>query len=203
MLTNLKNKYFIGDLSLQDADILVQFANSSENILEFGAGGSTQLLSQSAAKRIICIETDLGWVYKTRKKLEILNTAEKVTFLDYTEQFNQQFDMIFVDGVDHLRRQFAVNTWQYLKVGGVMIFHDTRRWQDFQNAAWIAQIYFLEISKIDVNIPASDNKYSNMTVLYKKASEPYVNWNYSENKPLWSYGIEDPPNDDLWVYSVE
>lgn len=203
MLIHLKNKKFIGDLSLQDADILTQYASQSKTILEFGSGGSTQILSQSGVEKIISIETDPQWITKTQKKLQTLGTAHKVTFLDYREQFDQQFDMIFVDGIYQLRKQFAINTWRYLKIGGMMLFHDTRRFQDFQNAAWIAQLYHTEISRIDVNAPASDSQASNISVIHKKISEPYVNWNETEGKPLWSYGSGEPPSTDLWEYNAK
>lgn len=84
-----------------------------------------------------------------------------------------------------------------------MLFHDTRRFQDFQNAAWIAQLYHTEISRIDVNAPASDSQASNISVIHKKISEPYVNWNETEGKPLWSYGSGEPPSTDLWEYNAK
>lgn len=200
MLIHLKNKKFIGDLSLQDADILVQYADQSRDILEFGSGGSTQLLSQSAVNSIISIETNASWIEKTQKKLQTLNTAHKVTFLPYTDQFYQEFDMIFVDGVWNLRQQFATETWKNLRVGGVMLFHDTRRDFDFENMLLVSRRFYTEISAIDVNARASDGQSSNISVIHKKSPEPYVNWNETENKPLWSYGSGEPPTDELWSY---
>jgi spermidine synthase len=198
MLTNLQNIKFIGDLSLEDADILAGYARNARSILEFGAGGSTQIFAQFTADHIISVETDQSWITLTETRLKKLDKI--VDFIPYTTQFNQTFDMIFVDGVDHLRRDFAIETWKYLKSNGIMVFHDTRRFQDFQNAAWIAQLYFNEIKRIDVNAPASNGATSNMTILHKKQHEPYVNWNDEENKPEWAYGRPDGEDHELWEY---
>jgi spermidine synthase len=198
MLTNLQNIKFIGDLSLEDADILAGYARNARSILEFGAGGSTQIFAQFTADHIISVETDQSWITLTETRLKKLDKT--VDFIPYTTQFNQTFDMIFVDGVDHLRRDFAIETWKYLKSNGIMVFHDTRRFQDFQNAAWIAQLYFNEIKRIDVNAPASNGATSNMTILHKKQHEPYVNWNDEENKPEWAYGRPDGEDHELWEY---
>ena len=196
----LKNKSFIGDLSLQDADIISEYASQSKHILEFGSGGSTQLLAQWSATKIISVETNPHWIQTTKNNLMNIPFATTVEFLDYTTQFNLQFDLIFVDGVEHLRREFAIETWKYLNAGGTMLFHDTRRFLDFQNAAWVAQLYHNEISRIYVNATASDGVSSNITVIHKKPYEDYINWNYSENKPLWAYGISDGLDHPMWSY---
>lgn len=179
---------FIGDLSLQDAEVLYTIGQKSSSILEFGCGGSTQIFSQCNPTTLYSLETDPLWVDVTSKRLQKVS-GSPVTFIDQINKIpDTMFDLIFVDGVDYLRKQFAIDTWSKLQVGGVMIFHDTRRFQDFQNAAWVAQLYFNEISKIEVNAPGSDGKSSNMTILYKKQYEPYVNWNHVEGKPLHAYG---------------
>jgi len=204
MLTNLDKIKFIGDLSLQDADILAKFGRQSKSIIEFGSGGSTQIFSQCGCNSVTSIETDPNWINLTKKRLSQLNEASVVEFFSYTHLdkiiFGKQYDLIFVDGVDHLRREFAITTWKYLQVGGVMIFHDTRRFNDFQNVAWIAQLYFNEINRIDINLAASDGISSNMTVIHKKSYEPYQNWNHTENKPLWAYGSQ-PNTEDIPLWS--
>lgn len=198
MLSTLGKIKFIGDLSLEDADVLAGHAQNSKSILEFGVGGSTQVMAQCGADHMRCVDTDQAWIEITAKRLTQLKNATPVMFTTYTTNFAEQYDLILVDGVDHLRREFAINTWQYLKSGGVMLFHDTRRFQDFQNAAWVAQLYFNEISSIDVNARASNGCSSNITVLHKKTLEPYVNWNHTENKPAWAYGAIMDENLPLW-----
>lgn len=198
MLSTLGKIKFIGDLSLEDADVLAGHAQNSHAILEFGVGGSTQVMAQCGADHMRCVDTDKTWIEITAKRLTQIENATPVMFSSYTTNFAEQYDLILVDGVDHLRREFAINTWQYLKAGGVMLFHDTRRFQDFQNAAWVAQLYFNEISSIDVNARASNGQSSNITVLHKKTLEPYVNWNHTENKPAWAYGSVMDENLPLW-----
>ena len=205
MLTNLGKFKFIGDLSLQDADVLVNYGKRSAKILEFGVGGSTQLLAQCKPEELFSVETDFAWVNLTRTRLDKIEDKKDPVFLNYDQIASitnvHKFDLIFVDGVDNLRRDFAIKTWASLKDDGVMIFHDTRRHQDFQNAAWVAQLYFNELEWIDVNCRASDFKSSNMTVLCKKPHEPYVNWNHAEDKPLWAYSIPGTDNPELWSQS--
>jgi predicted O-methyltransferase YrrM len=198
MLTHINGLKWIGDLSLEDADILASYAKQSKQILEFGCGGSTQILAQCQPSVLISVDTDSRWIDITKTRLEKLTNIPQVLFQTYTTSFNQSFDLILVDGVDNLRREFAIETWKYLSVGGVMMFHDTRRFQDFQNAAWVAQLYFNEISKIDVNAQTSNGKSSNITIIHKKAHEPYVNWNHTENKPQWAYGTLDGEQ-ELWI----
>ena len=200
MLEYLTNKQFTGDLSLQDADVLAKWASQSKHILEFGSGGSTQIMAQCGANSIISIETEASWIDLTTKRLSQLTTDTQVTFMGYTTEFDREFDLIFVDGLWAHRFEFATNVWKYLKPTGVMIFHDTRRDFDFANAVDVAKVFFNEISQIDVNAPATDSASSNMTVLHKKLPEPYVNWNDTEGKPSWAYGIPDGVDRPLWAY---
>lgn len=186
---------FIGDLSIQDAKVLVKLGSQAKHILEFGAGGSTQIFAQCKPKTLISVETDLHWVQLTEKRIKKLSDITEPLFINYGRHPQQPFDLIFVDGVDNLRKEFAIDTWNLLTVGGVMVFHDTRRFIDFANAAWIAQLHFNEISKIEVNVDDS-----NMTVIYKKQYQPYENWNYTEGKPLWAYGgVPDTEDKELWT----
>jgi hypothetical protein len=109
------------------------------------------------------------------------------------------FDLIFVDGIDKLRLEFAMQTWNFLAPDGFMIFHDTRRQGDFANLCNLATQHWNEIKRIDVNKPASNGVSSNISVIHKKVKEEYVNWNYAENKPLWTYGVNHMPKDaKLW-----
>ncbi|CAB4145697.1 AdoMet_MTases domain containing protein [uncultured Caudovirales phage] len=190
----MSNIKFIGDLSIQDALILAEFAKKSDYILEFGSGGSTQIFAQCLPKIVISVETSPKWIEITQKRLKMIDNISKVQFTTYDNYPIQKYDLIFVDGVDELRRDFAIKTWELLTVDGFMIFHDTRRFADFQNATWIAQLFHNEINRMDINI-----RNSNMTVIHKKIAQPYVNWNLSEDKPIWAYGAAPNPDGDvLW-----
>lgn len=198
-LKNLSRVSFIGDLSLQDADILAMYSSRANHILEFGAGGSTQIFAQCCSTRVVSVETSPEWIEKTKINLNKIEDKCDIHFVDYSTDFPIQFDIIFVDGVDHLRVDFSEKTWRNLRVGGVMIFHDTRREYDFKNAMQVVLKNFNEISAVEINAKASDGKSSNLTVIYKKNYEGYVDWNQSENKPLWAYGVtDDSVNQQLW-----
>lgn len=200
MLLHLESISFLGDLSLEDADVLAGWAKKSSCILEFGAGGSTQILSQCGAAYILSIETNPAWVEITQSRLNKLKNNTPVVFQNYTTQFDRNYNMIFVDGLWYQRLEFATAAWQHLEVGGVMLFHDTRRDFDFEIAMKTAQNHYLEIERIDVNARATNGKSSNITVLHKKANEPYVNWNTVEGKPQWAYGVPDGTDHPLWSY---
>lgn len=192
--SNLKGIAFVGDLSLEDADLLAYYGYQSRNILEFGSGGSTQIFAQCGPEVLVSVETDINWIEKTKNRISGVLGAVHPEFVSYGDHPEKQYDLIFVDGVDDRRRDFAINTWKLLSNDGVMLFHDTRRFPDFANAAWVAQLHHNEIKLIEVN--AND---SNMTIIHKKPHQPYVNWNESEGKPLWAYGAYPNPNgDELW-----
>lgn len=202
MHQNLKNLAWIGDLSLEDADVLAGYARRSSQALEFGAGGSTQILAQCCKESVVSVETSSHWVALTKKRLDKLPTQVPVTFVDYQTEFDRMFDLIFVDGVYHLRQGFAFDTWKNLRVGGVMLFHDTRRWWDVEYALDTAKKFSNQVKQIDINACASNGVSSNITVLHKKIEEPYVNWNELENKPIWAYGaVPDTEDYPLWSYN--
>lgn len=191
MQTKIK---FLGDLSIQDAKILVEYGSKSKKILEFGVGGSTQIFSQCKPELLVSVETSQYWIDITKTRLSKLTDIVSPVFVNYDEHPKDKYDLIFVDGVDDLRKEFAINTWELLNVNGVMIFHDTRRFADFSNATWVAQLHWNEITKIDVNF-----NDSNMTIIHKKEHQPYVNWQEAENKPAWAYGATPLDNEELWT----
>ena len=178
------NVTFIGDLSIKDAELLEAFARRSPIVLEFGSGGSTQVFDQCGCS-VVSVETSQKWIDKTKKRV-----SPKVQFIAYQTEFQCEFDLIFVDGIDELRRDFALKTWRYLKVGGVMIFHDTRRSLDFENAIALMREHFNEIWHVEVNA-RMEGVSSNCTVIHKKRHEPYLNWTELEGKPRSAYGYEN------------
>lgn len=181
---------FIGDLSKEDAIVLEFYGLVSPMILEFGAGGSTQIFAQCMPELLISVETSQEWINKTKRNIERFRPCTDPVFVQYGSHPRQEYDLIFVDGVWDLRKDFAQSTWPLLKVGGQMIFHDTRRWFDAENALLTAKMYFDEVDTIHMN---TDN--SNCTVLRKRTKIEYVNWNLSEGKPAWAYGIGNPPEE--------
>jgi hypothetical protein len=191
----LEGVRFVGDLSLQDACVLVEYGRKSKNILEFGAGGSTQIFAQCMPTRLVTVETDPRWIDRTMSRVAMLDKKTEPAFVPF-DYYPTNFaaDLIFVDGASELRGKFCLNTWDQLKVGGVMIFHDTRRPEYFQHVLNLSHTFFNEIGRIDVNV-----NQSNMTVVHKGPRLSYVDWNQTESKPAWAYGnAEHPEKDTLW-----
>lgn len=201
MLKYLAKIKFIGDLSLEDADTLAKYGKQSINILEFGVGGSTQIFAQCLPEKLLSVDTNVTggdkWIDVTRRRVDSLQNKTVPEFHDLFEFLKDipkfDYDLIFVDGIWWQRKPFADATWQFLKPGGVMIFHDTRRDFDFDIAIKFVREHFEEIKLVETNAEATNGKTSNMTVIHKKVKEPYVNWNHTEGKPQWAYG--DPNYD--------
>ena len=177
---------FVGDLSVADAKVLMNLSTNAQSILEFGAGGSTQIFAQRLPNTLISVETDPYWADIVQRKIAVdFPDATKPLMLGYTENFWQKFDLIFVDGVDDKRLDFALGTWGALRGGGVMLFHDTRRPADWENALVVANRNGAEVQSVELNL---DN--SNITVL-RKRDKPllYDNWHDVEGFPECDYSL--------------
>lgn len=186
---------FIGDLSNADVNVLAELASKSHRILEFGSGGSTQIFAQCAppGSRILSVDTSQEWMNKAAANLGFIfgaeSNAEFVKYDIWREKVDsRQFDLIFDDGVDDLRLEFAKDSWPMLRVGGLMVFHDTRREADIDNVLALIQANYLEVAEAQFNVQSS-----NLTVIRKKVSEPWVNWNVVQGREPWEYGAAEPP----------
>jgi predicted O-methyltransferase YrrM len=184
---------FVGDLSQNDAIVLSRLGDQFKKILEFGVGGSTQIFAQCEPDILHCIDTEQYWIDRTEKNLHRLSYDgwKRPNFSIYSEELpspGQMYNLIFVDGVPEKRLEFAMKAWPALESGGVMVFHDTRRFEYFKEAAWVMQSFFGEIRNVAVN-PSS----SNLTVIHKGKLLQYENWNLNEGKPMWAYGKGEMP----------
>jgi hypothetical protein len=179
--------FYVGDLSANDADLLARLSGTASAILEFGAGGSTQIFAQSAPEgaRITCVETDRGWIERTRSVLRTMGRQHRVDFLEYSEWTGTRdvpgdeasFDIIFDDGIDALRADFAERAWSALAIGGKLLFHDTRRPRDVLNVLNFCARHFAEVESIELNTGSS-----NISILTKQFAGNYVNWNTAEGR---------------------
>lgn len=189
---------YIGDISEQDAEVLKAWAEDSKNILEFGVGASTQVLGAYTQGKLLSIDTERSWMEKTAVHLQRLRIeVGKVRILPYDMVMNDisfanangnvipSFDLVFDDGVDNLRRDFAFNIWPHIVPNGWLLFHDQRRKQDWDNAAALIDKYWQEIGLVYYN-----HEDSNITCIQKRATPAiYDNWQLSEGNPPSKYGL--------------
>jgi len=87
------------------------------------------------------------------------------------------YDFIFVDGVASLRYSFAMQTWDLLDVGGIMMFHDSKRQWTANFISKMIEHYYDEISNISISYLDS-----NMVTIKKCSKRPYYNWNDIEKE---------------------
>ena len=197
-------KKFIGDLSRADAELLESYAQTATTVLEFGVGGSTQIIAQAIPDHALfwSLETDPAWISTTFDKLCKLRVEHKCQFHRYDEWMAEEaeassFDLIFDDGIADLRCKFAMRAFPLLTAGGALLFHDTRRIDDVRNVLDLIEVYFDEIENVAFN-ERVNGVSSNITAVRKKAKEPYVDWNVDEQRPSWATGIGTVP-EDFWT----
>lgn len=184
---------YIGDLSRADAALLHRFGFNAFRILEFGCGASTQIFAAYTNGTVDSVETDPAWIDKTKRNLGALAIPKPVAFHAYARFVPKSYDLIFVDGIDQLRRAFAFLTWPHLEAGGFMLFHDTRRTKphgqsttsDIENALSTACEFSPEVDRVVLNQDGS-----NITVLTKRSAPlRYEDWNAVEGRTLEQIGI--------------
>lgn len=188
---------YIGDISAMDALVLKELAETHDSILEFGCGASTQVMAKYKKEDtlLVSIDTSQDWIKKTRDNLNLLGIKDtNIFFDDYLATVGtltdlDKFDFIFDDGVDALRRAFAINIWPHLKVGGILAMHDTRRAHDFRNVLEILAHFQNEIGEVVFNICGS-----NITTIQKIPPQPYDNWQIRENREPWMLGYGEIPD---------
>jgi predicted O-methyltransferase YrrM len=188
---------FVGDLSRNDAKVLEAFGRASRSILEFGCGGSTQVLCQAMAPgaRMVSLETDPMWVDRTRSNLDILGVPRGAyDLLPYAgweaALEGRTFDLIFVDGVEEERDAFARAAFPRLEVGGWILYHDTRRRRDLRNLVELIMEHHTMVGEVRINFDQS-----NLSGFRRKLPERYENWNETEGRTGWKLGACEPPPD--------
>lgn len=192
---------YIGDLSEQDATLIETYARRANRVLEFGVGGSTQIIAQSIPQNVhfLGLDTDPAWIATTERNLQRLGARSRCSMLSY-EQWaptpGEQFDLIFNDGAPDLRLEFALRCFSHLRIGGFLLFHDTRGLHHVKNVTRLIEAFHESIGRVTFN-EAVDGIASNITVVEKKVKEPYVNWNEAEGRPPWAFGHGAVP-DEFW-----
>jgi predicted O-methyltransferase YrrM len=183
---------YIGDISSKDAEVLSALAYSAKSILEFGVGASTQVMAYYKTGTMISLETDPAWIEKTKRNFTRLGISQDAVdfrpYAGFPVQPTDRFDLIFDDGVDGYRREFATKAWPLLSVGGLFCFHDTRRTQDVQNVCALLGAVSAEVEAVHFN-----QNHSNITTILKKKAEHYEDWNVIEHRESWQTGWGEPP----------
>jgi len=192
---------FIGDLSCEDANLLSKYARTASSILEFGAGGSTQIIavSKPTLADFLCVDTEQKWIDRAKSNLSDLGFLQSVDFVSFENlgvPYPVFYDLIFVDGYKPMRETFFLKTFPWLKVGGSILVHDTRRLGDLRYLFKCCLEFWLEVDTIQIN---AEN--SNISVVTKRHALPHRNWTESEKREQWESGHEPPPND--WMERLQ
>lgn len=192
---------FIGDLSAQDSKIIETYARRASRVLEFGVGGSTQIIAQSISEstQFLSLDTDPAWIETTEHNLQRLGVQSRCSMMRYEEWApapGEHFDLIFNDGTPEQRLEFALRCFSHLRIGGFLLFHDTRGLHHIKNVTSVIEAFYESIGRVTFN-EVVDGVASNITVVEKKVKEPYVNWNEVEGRPPWAFGHGTVP-DDFW-----
>lgn len=188
---------YIGDLSRNDAVLLKNLAEQADRILEFGVGASTQIFAAYAKGSVTSVDTDPTWIDRTNARLDALAASgvalRPVVFVPYADfEPAGAYDLVFVDGIDELRLEFALKTWDALAPWRSMAFHDTRRTKphgpsktsDIENVATVLARHALEIDHVLVN-----TLDSNITLVRKRTPLALEDWNVVEGRTPEQIGI--------------
>lgn len=217
MLEHLNGIKWVGDLSLQDADLLAMYGRKATRVLEHGSGGSTMILAQTA-QQVISLEDNVSWNDVITQRLRNLNLDHKVTVLGHQLSTfinlikEHKFDLVFVDGAAKDRVAFIQGTWNSITDGSYILIHDSRYYDD-KHITWrgtyrtdlvateVLRRYPNQIGEVIFNAKASDGQKSNITIIRKEIQPVYENWQALENKPSWSYGSDQLILDQFWEYN--
>jgi predicted O-methyltransferase YrrM len=202
----LQNIRWVGDLSLQDADVLAKYGSNSEVVFEHGSGGSTMIFAQTS-KQVFAYEHNPQWVSTVSERIKQLNFQNAIISSDLKGIVKQisEIDVAFIDGLVPARHKIARIIWSKLKNGGFMLFHDSREFDprnkkhtqtsryknDLPALTYLITSEFRgEIENISFNVSASDGEKSNINVIQKNKQPFYVDWQEIEKRPSWCYGTD-------------
>ena len=174
---------YIGDISKADAQVLKEFAEKSASILECGCGASTQVLRAYSKGTVTSVDTERRWITSTKAHLKRLKLGHVDFVLMKNFTPSGMYDLVFNDGHLDGRREFAERVWRCIRVGGSLLYHDTRTTRIVMDVAHLLAGYSSEIHTMIVN-----KDHSNITVVERKVAEHYENWNLVEGREKWQIG---------------
>lgn len=179
---------YIGDISIQDANVLKEMAETHSKVLEGGVGASTQVLTHYCDSPIVSYDTSQMWIDKTKGFFKEVGVKGDCDFriLDPSVKVEGIYDFVFVDTAREYRLPFAMKAWKVLKAKGILAFHDTRRKRDQHNVTSFLLANYGEVLQIMPNY-----KNSNITLITKRKNKVgYVNWNQVEGRTRKQIGLD-------------
>ncbi len=180
-----------GDLSRADVVVLTQLCRGKD-VIEFGIGGSTILLSQ-VANKVITYEHDKEWIQKIEPKLndkvEIRVIEKKVNRL---KGIAESCDVFVNDGHSLFRAPALLEFWPLIK--NCAILHDSRMTYAGNCVKSFIDAFIIKNNPSKYNPGLPDNPFtgslesiywnyleSNMVVMNKRnCTLTYENWKLSE-----------------------
>ena len=192
-----------------DAAVLATVARG-KRVLEFGAGGSTQIFAQ-VAREVVTVESDSNWVEITRHNVaRILERERRLAppdpvgapglFLDANVDLaipRGSYDVVFIDSLPVTRPQCARMSFDLLADGGCMVFHDTRVSCIREIVTTISGEFMMSVGAVMFDIHGS-----NLSSIVRGRAPAYENWNEVEEKLLWEIGLSEPPNDFIEIVNA-
>jgi len=178
-----------GDLSRADVVALTLLCRG-KNVVEFGVGGSTVILSK-IANSVISFDTDPGWIDRIKPK------APNVEFKLIEKKADALIpiypcDILFDDGWSLLRPPFLLKYWNVIKEYAIL--HDGRMTYAGNCVKRLIDSFIIKNEPNEYNPGLPDNPYtgslesiywnyleSNMVVLKKRnCTLKYENWKVTE-----------------------
>jgi precorrin-6B methylase 2 len=142
----------------------LDFKNAT--FFEFGCGYGT-IYWAKYCKKIVSVESDLGWFEKLKKRtiksknIELVHADDRTTYINAIKKTKKKFDVIIVDGV--YRDGCTLNALESLKEGGLIIL-DNSDW--YANSARILRK--AGYTQIDFDGFGPGNKYTWVTSIFFK-----------------------------------
>ena len=163
-----------GDLSRNDAVQLCLWCNGRD-VVEFGMGGSTLLLSR-CAKSLLSFDTQKHWFDVTELRLNQIPEKSCEPQLVLSPEIPQNIpacDVLFVDGLDYQRVEWVKRFHDRSKV---LIVHDSR--SPVITLPILAAIApsFLKLYALYFHIGNSNL----LIMVFREEPIAYENWNHTE-----------------------
>ena len=179
---NPKTVEIHGDISRADVLVLVEVC-TNKDVVEFGVGGSTQILSR-CAKSLVSYDTDNAWLDRTSSRLKKIEDRTCDPTLNYCADVPETIpkcDVLFIDGYGPHRISWLLKHFDKCEI---ILCHDSLG--DTDNGPTLYHIMselFKDRKAIEMlDIVKFHYLDSNMVVIHKRQNPiHYQNWNVTES----------------------